>query len=967
MTKVLGIANFGLMDSVVCRGRELQEPQTDEGFRLIDVLLPQGILGRITTGAEAKFQRTHTGLSWPLEAKIYTNSTKALRRAPLPVLWRSLVESGDRIATWRSSDGADFSIGKMLAQSVCDIYSKMKDKLANLNEGEVRPQTVIAIPNTLDETGQDTLLHECIGLGMPEPYLIWRPVAVALAWLNHTEQKLRDTLKATDPNAHIHILYFGADALEFTTLRLRYYPHNNNIYILPLRDRPLEMPELAGIDWAGNVIEALCETNDFGAYWQLFTTFPEVWQAIANRPFDEKLLPRPWSTAKGWQFWNPVDMNAAIEKTPARSNSMLREILHSSCTLKDYKPGSTFPNQAACEIEKMLNEFPPEALRGVIVCGPLVSDDTLKTWLCTVLAPLKEKKFQKHSKQAQINTIWLSPSNIAVAEGAAIYGERRLADIPAYLDTMPQLYLFTETNGKRQWHPLLNAQEVLGGHDFEDKITGKFELPSGRRQLEIILCKGAVPPSSGDSLSHLPPELTTCQARLIRHWVRTRFKSYDEVREECDKLESWTPDYDYALEVAENIFPGDTAGQHAENLQDKVETQFRSNTINFPSSPEKDILLDVCVNMKPAAGLAKVSFMSRDTYFLGGRSSIRMNYATMKPCFAPPKSQRSWPALLEICAHPEDPALCKNIELIYEFEKTPPTSSNYKDLIDKIAKRCLQSKYKHDSGIIHTNGLNPFTENGVCCTEDGNELLGRIANKFSQDFNLLEAKRDIKTIKRVLPRVCWMYLATPKNIVSYIRTGLTGGDWSKSMKNILVESAGKCFQNESDIRLLYEHITKNYNKKYVTINSIRSVSRILRYRENAPRCLTETTAWYLAHLAVSLMEENSKDKNYTSKFFNCVLLIIYLLRFRKVSSDNFSLKYNNVRSLFDKCKNLIKNSIYFFINTKKDTLKSDKSIAALKDFEDFVHQRATGNYPQAVIGIVDEDNTDKDDIDEKDD
>ena len=83
MTKVLGIANFGLLDKVICQDEELL---ADDGFTLADVLLPQGILGRIVTGEEAENQRTHTGLSWPMEAKIRADAMQPLRRAPLSVL-----------------------------------------------------------------------------------------------------------------------------------------------------------------------------------------------------------------------------------------------------------------------------------------------------------------------------------------------------------------------------------------------------------------------------------------------------------------------------------------------------------------------------------------------------------------------------------------------------------------------------------------------------------------------------------------------------------------------------------------------------------------------------------------------------------------------------------------------------------------------------------------------------------------
>ena len=947
MTQVLGISNFGLLDVSTWQDKEL----SPKGFALADVLLPVEILGRIRTGEEAESQRVDTGLSWPAEAQI--NTHHALRRAPLPVLWRALVERGDRFAAWKAADGTEFSIGRMLAQSMHDLYSQAEKRL-NAEAGDLsgsiptRPQSVVAIPNALDETGQEVLLRECVGLGMPEPYLIWRPVAAALAWLKHTQPELLDLIKTEDGNDHIHVLYFGVDALEFTTLRLRRYTHNGQPYILPLRDRPHTIPQLAGMDWAGNVIETLCEPDDFGACWQLFTTFPEVWQAMAAHPFTTEELPRPWSTVNGWQFWNPSNMDAAIQDAPARSSTMLREILKPSCPLKDYAYKTTVPTQAAQEIEALTQSLPMEFLHGVVVCGPLLSNDTMKTWLSTVLGPMAKTNSRQYSQHAQLNTVWLSPGNIALAKGAAIYGERRLADIPAYLDTMPQLSLLTETAGQRKWHPLLNAQEVLGGQEFEDTIAGKFELSSGKRQLEILLCKGAIPEDS-DALPSPSSDLSECQARLVRLWVRTQ-GSHAAVQKKYNKLEQWARDY--AREVAANLFSdGETRSEQNDIQQDETDTPFRNNIINFPSPPKKNILLDVRVSIKPAAGLARVFFTPRDKEFLDGRS-IRMNYATMKSCPAPRKAQRGWPALLEIAAHPSDPALLRdwNIWLIDDFEDTPPSAKNYVKLITEIQNKCLKVPYQYGQGIMFF-WLYPFTEKGVCCTQAGNEQLCRIGDKFSHDFTQLLGKQDTTTIQALLSRATWLYLATPRNIVDYIRTALGHDNIKPSMDNVLIESAGKCFETEDDIRLLFEHIaSKKAKTGKFPIQALRAISRLLRYREQAPNALTEKTAENLARHTIALMKEGAECDHYANKFFQGVLLLLYLLRFRRVS-DYFSPQNASSMALFQEGMRFIQTSIDYF-NTKKDSMKAGKATAALQDFEGFVLWQATGSYPQAVLDLA---------------
>jgi hypothetical protein len=197
-----------------------------------------------------------------------------------------------------------------------------------------------------------------------------------------------------------------------------------------------------------------------------------------------------------------------------------------------------------------------------------------------------------------------------------------------------------------------------------------------------------------------------------------------------------------------------------------------------------------------------------------------------------------------------------------------------------------------------------------------------------------------------------MYLETPQNIIAYIKASLTRDHWKASMSNVLIESAGKCFQTKDDIRLLFEHIVSRAGAGKFTIQSLRAASRLLRHRENAPSALTEKTARGMAELTISLMHKESREDKYAQKFFQGVLLLLYLLRFRKVS-DYFSPQNTSAMVRFEEGMHLIQKSIYYF-KDKKDK-KSEKSVAALKEFEDFVHQRATTSYPITVIGLAGED------------
>ena len=106
----------------------------------------------------------------------------------------------------------------------------------------------MTIPNNLDEFGQEALLSEIKRLGYEAVTMVWRPVAAALAWLDKVEGDFPQHMHQND---HIHIIYLGSDALEFTTFRLRFKESKNRLYVLPLRDRPtdLSMFNRHGLGW----------------------------------------------------------------------------------------------------------------------------------------------------------------------------------------------------------------------------------------------------------------------------------------------------------------------------------------------------------------------------------------------------------------------------------------------------------------------------------------------------------------------------------------------------------------------------------------------------------------------------------------------------------------------------------------------------------------------------------------------
>lgn len=958
---VVGIARFGLRDAIDADGFAFQG-----GWGPECVILPDHPLGRTLVGAEAREDRIHSGLAWPPEARIPGPGEGPLRRAPLAVLWRALVESGDDRALWKARRGADHVVGRLLGRSI-------RAFCAAAPSWRKRPQAVIAIPDSLDEAGQDALLQGCRESGRPEPWLIWRPVAAALAWLERMGPFLPPDIARQGADDHLLVLHLGGDALEIADLRLRRRIHKGDELLLPLRDRPARTPALSGLDWIAHLAEDLLQragaANDAdapAALWQAVAVLPDLWRRVAGAPPPKRDEPSLWM-AGGGQPWPPEEIGLlSAGAASGRSSAMLRGILRDSRPLAEHEGNARVPESLAREIAGVLRGIPARGLRGVIVCGPLAPARIAGTWLEDVLKPLEG--------HLPASAVHLAPGDAILARGAAIYGVCRKSGIPAYLDTMPQVSLLTQTRGIMKWHPLLNAQEVVGGEEFTDTIPGRFSLPAGHRQVRFLLCRGPAPTSNA---GRNPPDdgaLPPCRARLLRFWVRNRLLDGGAGRQAVMKAAgNLKPEEgNYVRAWLEHAFPDPSA----DTAPPEPGTPFRSYDANFPVTPESDILLDVHVAMTPASGRARVTFQPQKPGFLDGRG-IRLNYERMHPA-RPPRASRAWPDVEEIAAHPDDPALIRNTEAIAKLEdvvwprpsllnaatkkaeKAKKTKYAWLEPATTVRDRCLRAPYMLNDPILPPQGagasrfsglrLMPLTENGESCTKEGRALIRRLAGAFAEIFGRLMAKRDEAGLRLLLSRATWLWRATPPEIADFIRNGLVQGGATPAMNNAIVESASKCLADRAELRHFFDRIRLDAVLGGFNIFSMRSADRVLRFRAEAPHALDAAMALDLAERTADLLKSQAAMGNFKNIFFQGVRLMISLLRFRMVD-PGFASPGTAEMPPFERVAELVDQAAAS-LAAGGDARKADRARAARADLEDFLHRRASGSHPLAVQDLA---------------
>lgn len=894
MKPVVGISAFGLQDCVALPDARCHEL----GFYPTSAILPVNPFGRILTGDEAYRERTHVGLEWPPEARILPGAP--VRRSPICAVWRALVEAGDRMTRWDAGHGVSFSLARILASHIKGLVAGTLPKEHRIEpaSGQAKiPTSVVAIPNNLDEFGQELLLRELAALECPEAMLVWRPVAAALAWLNKVEG---DFPRHMGENDHIHVVYLGPDGLEFSTFRLRIREHQNRYYVLPLRDRPRGPLPLTGMDWAGVLIEECFEGIDEGAFWQAFIQFPEIWQTLAGIEWNSGDLPRPWNRSHGWTLWNPApDLYRHIYETRAASSVSLRRILGKSYDLSVCKElAGSIGEVLSQEVRDMAQRFPGGRLRGMVVCGPLASR-MIPAWLTPNLDLLVSRGLNIHGNLAEpeAGRLWLSTNcDDPISEGAMIYGQRRLAEVPSYLDTMPQISILAQERGRFSWVPLLKAHEVLGGDEHKDKIERRFQLDAGKRNLHVYLYKGSMDDAPNETQDPFDPQslpldgVTPCKARLVREIVR-RLGSLEAVQHHVIS-HIGAPETRYARRFAEALFAM-RGGEQVNILEppptEIVQTPLRRAVFDFPSAPEQDTVLDIEVRIRPASGLAKIEILPEDITFLQG-DRVLLNYSTMRFASKLPSRMRGWPRTDELVVDPDDDVLRSGRNLVEVFETTLPTARDYIRLIDQLRDRVIKGTTLRTVGGLQLY-LGAVDQDGRACTGLGEEILYRIASKFESDFRRLQLERRTALMNKLFTRAAWLFALTPPVVVTYIRSilqaGFTFGGWKWA-----VEAASRAFVNVEDFRLLFQSIaclarSGPFDDKSFPIHAARSICRVLMLRKEGEQGLDREMAQLFANRALQRLLKEQEEHNFKTLYFQMIRLLLYLLRYRRIDPSCF--------------------------------------------------------------------------------
>jgi hypothetical protein len=252
--------------------------------------------------------------------------------------------------------------------------------------GHAGEMVSVAIPNHLDETGQDDLISALQALGIFNVWLLWRPIALAMSWASRNPDSARALV---DSGGSLWVMDLESYGLELTELKWRQHPRESN-YACPVRSYPRRNdfdPGWASRHWADKVAGSVCGNHGRSSsllWGHAGADFQRFLEGETHGPlvFQDKEDPRRWSTGDP----RPAELNQEVVA--------LADVL------------------------------------GRLVPGMQPHDRILAHgWPVGHIGKLLGQQLRRGIDVAD---------KYAVAEGAALYARRAADKRPTYLDTLPQ-------------------------------------------------------------------------------------------------------------------------------------------------------------------------------------------------------------------------------------------------------------------------------------------------------------------------------------------------------------------------------------------------------------------------------------------------------------------------------------------------------------------------------------------------
>ncbi|MEI9477572.1 MAG: hypothetical protein WCO26_13465, partial [Deltaproteobacteria bacterium] len=414
------------------------------------IVVPERRAEEPLAGNEALCSIEGRGWQWPKEA-LGPDPEERCRRVPLIKVLEKMTRGARDIEV---SKGESLPISKLLGTHLRHLIPKSAS-------------VFIAIPDCADETFQQRVLesrYDDSGLGKIS--LLWRPVAMLLAWAQDLPQ---DEL-LTIHNSKALVMYLDASGLQASILSLEVEKTDSGLLLTPVRSRPgigyLEQYKV--YEFAQEIARHHTERiHGNGLEWQMLWGGGLIWSGLLGLRSKAELLQ---DTNGSWLMMDAVSHLASPEAQ-----------------------GEFFT-----AFEEVLDELDQTELmqvQRVLVGGPFLRISCVGHQDIVALI-IKAAKKRLATLRTPSWTI-LGDSNTngrttsASARGAAIYGWRLARGLPTYYDFLPQLEISAEVKDKPKFVDLIpnTAKRILGGTEFRHDVEQRFIIRRGVTQLDFYIHK----------------------------------------------------------------------------------------------------------------------------------------------------------------------------------------------------------------------------------------------------------------------------------------------------------------------------------------------------------------------------------------------------------------------------------------------------------------------------------------------
>lgn len=857
-----------------------------EDFYLADVIVPDHGGGNFITGIDAERSRISSGLIWPPEASIKISSDNLIRRIPVAWAWRLLIDSKDKSLRWNIGKGVGFDISRIIAAHTAECLKEVsKDQ-----------KIVLAIPNDLDEFGQDKLLRSLRNYGFNDSLtLVWRPVAAALMWLDSVQKDLKVAGRNSE---FILVVHVGPDAIEFASFYLREKEYKNKRFITPLRKYEQRKCTLCGCDWAADLIQQYFSHEDLSTVWRAFTNFPEIWRILAQRELNSEHLPKVCSKGNSWVLWEPDDSwEKSFLNIKASPSNFLEKITLKHCEHKrdsEQKQFTTWKEYLLNGIVEALNSHKNAKLVGLIFSGPLASSFPEK-WLTDIKDTLISHGLDfEISKNPEINKIWVpAVERDIVSEGASLYGHRLLRGEPTYFDILPQLYTLANKRGKQDWVPLIKGNLETEGGKTHKSTSRLFSLKRNVKTLDVWLKKeDEVYKKASFLFPYAPAEEMPLDTEIITASA-SGLAQVELIPEEKEFLGGQRVFLDYTRMTESSLLPVQKIGFPEIEILERDEDDYRLLSSQYTYLWEQFLSTDI----SDEKYCERVGSLRREIERSRRFNSDYKKYGRIVNQEGQTRS-------------PDAQVILKKI--------TDKLGQDFKRLIDGDLSR----KYRIQPIIAKHIYYSSTWLFGAAPPE----ILDYIRNR------LLKMSQSV-AVDNVLDNRCLIYGA---------------GRCFNEQNDIqqLYESA---------IRRMDE-VRNSRSGVVFPIEYLRTMWRLLSLRELAPDAMNRNQAMIFVKVIIERMEEKVKESQFSQVFFQSIRTFVFLLRYRIVDSTFLSYDSKTDKSYFERiifCLNAGIRSLQKVSHTRKSE-SAQKLLEEIKKYMYFEGSENILNLLEEVIEDGDE-------------